>query len=711
VSGKQAPSRGASDYHVDIEKLSLVPHANASEFLKLAPGILLTNEGGEGHAEQVFLRGFDAREGQDIEFSVDGVPINEAGNLHGNGYSDTHFIIPELVESLRVIEGPFDPRQGNFAVAGSAEYHLGLQQRGLTAKFTTGSFGTYRMLLTYGPKDGATGTFAAAELYQTAGFGQNRAGRRGSVIGQYEGHIGTNTTFRLTAQAYVSSFETAGLVRQDDYKAGRIGFYGTYDTGQGEDAQRYSVTAAFETHAGRMVFNNQVFGIVRPLRIREDFTGFLLDTQEPSQDLHGQRGDLIDMHNQAFTVGAKGSGRIHFNIFNQPQDIEIGYFARGDYVSSTQSRLTATGQLPWGTNDVAYKQETNLDSWLGDIGLYADLNLHFTRWLVLRGGLRGDIFTYDIDNHCAQPASSTGALEPNRPTYDASCLDQYGSPAMHREPDQRVSTANAAYMPRATILVGPFYGFGLTTSAGKGVRSIDPIYVVQGQLSQFATVNAYEGGVTYSHRFRNFLDVQVRAVVFDTMVNHELIFDQSIGRNTLCGGSNRLGSANSVRLKAPFFDINANLTYVKATFTDNASCLDQSLTQAAGNLVPYVPDLVFRADAALFGELPWKRAHPWHKPINMALATGITYVGPRPLPYGQRSNTIFTIDANATASWWLFDLGLSVTNLLGSQYRLGEYNFVSDFKSGSSPTLVPSRMFSAGTPRTVLFSLAVHYGG
>src|SRR6185295_4688173 len=97
-------------------------------------------------------RGFDAREGQDLEFSANGVPINESGNLHGNGYADTHFIIPELVESVRVIQGPFDPRQGNYAVAGSADYHLGLERRGATAKFTTGSFGTNRMLLTWGPK-------------------------------------------------------------------------------------------------------------------------------------------------------------------------------------------------------------------------------------------------------------------------------------------------------------------------------------------------------------------------------------------------------------------------------------------------------------------------------------------------------------------------------------------------------------------------------
>src|SRR4029077_16734915 len=133
-----------------LKHLAQVPQSSSAGYLRIAPGIMLSNEGGEGHAEQVFLRGFDAREGQDIEFSVDGMPINEAGNLHGNGYSDTHFIIPELVQSLRVLEGPFDPRQGNFAVAGSADYHLGLAERGLLAKLSGGSYGAQRYLFAYG---------------------------------------------------------------------------------------------------------------------------------------------------------------------------------------------------------------------------------------------------------------------------------------------------------------------------------------------------------------------------------------------------------------------------------------------------------------------------------------------------------------------------------------------------------------------------------
>src|SRR6187549_2032557 len=179
VAGRaRPPTRGASDYSIPIGELAIVPRKNASDLLKLAPGIMLSNEGGEGHAEQVFLRGFDAKDGQDIEFTLGGMPINESGNLHGNGYADLHFIIPELVSSLRVVEGPFDPRQGNYAVAGSANYELGLAQRGFTAKFAGGSFGTQRLLLLWGPAGEGKGTLAGVEVFKTDGYGQNRDSQR-----------------------------------------------------------------------------------------------------------------------------------------------------------------------------------------------------------------------------------------------------------------------------------------------------------------------------------------------------------------------------------------------------------------------------------------------------------------------------------------------------------------------------------------------------
>ena len=296
VHGEFEPvQHGASDMTFKPGELKIIPKKNASDLLpSAAPGILLTNEGGEGHAEQVFMRGFDAREGQDIEFSVGGVPINESGNLHGNGYADTHFIIPELIEKLRVVEGPFDPHQGNYAVAGSADYDLGLAQRGLTAKYTYGSWNTQRGLVTWGPKGQSVGTFAGAEIYHTDGFGQNRDADRASAMGQYEGALGQRGAWRVTAQAYSTHFHSPGVIREDDYDSGKIGFYDSYDqttyaheqTPQGGDSSRFSMAGDLTTKTGDTTLRQQLFVIDRSMRLLENFTGYLLDVQEPLQSVH-----------------------------------------------------------------------------------------------------------------------------------------------------------------------------------------------------------------------------------------------------------------------------------------------------------------------------------------------------------------------------------------------------------------------------------------
>ncbi len=50
-------------------------------------------------------------------------------------------------------------------------------------------------------------------------------------------------------------------------------------------------------------------------------------------------------------------------------------------------------------------------------------------------------------------------------------------------------------------------------------------------------------------------------------------------------------------------------------------------------------------------------------------------------------------------------------NIAGTQYRQAEYNFVSDFRSTPSPTLVAARHFAAGAPRSVMLSLSATFGG
>lgn len=689
-----ATSRGPSDFRIYIGELARIPRQNASDLLKLAPGILLTNEGGDGHAEQVFLRGFDAREGQDIEFSVNGVPINESGNLHANGYADTHFILPELVSSLRVLEGPFDPRQGNYAVAGSADYQLGLHRRGFTSKLTAGSFNTQRLVLLWGPKEESERTFGGAEIYRTDGYGQNRGAKRATAMGQYEGRIGKDGTFRILATAYGSDYQSAGLMRDDDVRQNVKDFYDTYDARQGGHGTRFSLSGDLQTKSGGTDLYEQVFVTARGMRVQENFTGFLLDVQEPVQRPHGQRGDLIDRDISTLTIGSRGWARMSHGSGQKKQELEFGYFARYDTTDATQYRVASQTNAPYAL-DIANKSK------LADIGIYADALLRPMSKVVLKGGVRADLFSFDILNACAVKA----VRRPNadNPPGDASCLSQ-GDFGAYREPTQRATTSSVAITPKATATVGPFSGMTFGLSYGQGVRSIDPIYVYEDVNTPFARVEAYEGGVTYIRPHIEALGgttLVAKSIFFGTHVDRDLVFNQSEGRNTLANGTSRAGWVGALRLSGNWIDQSANITLVRSSFDDT------------GLLVPYVPDTVLRSDTVVHAKLPLKIDGDR---VEGALGAGISFVGRRSLPFGEQSNTIFTLDTSASLAWRGFEIALSSTNLTGSRYRLGEYNFASNWNGGqpgqnARPTLVPVRHFAAGPPRAFFATLTITIGG
>lgn len=685
-------SHGASDYEETVGELKAIPRTNASDALELAPGFLLTNEGGSGHAEQVFLRGFDAHEGQDLEFSVDGVPINDAGNYHGNGYADTHFIIPELIKSIRVLEGPYAPQQGDFAVAGSADYHLGLDRRGLTTEYTYGSYGTQRLLLLWGPGE-TPGTFGGAEYYTTDGFGVNRQAKRGTGIGQYEFPVGRSGVLRVNATAYATEYNSAGVVREDDYEAGRVGFYGAEDPNlTGNTASRASLSVTYENRFSQFDMSQQFFGIYRTMRLLEDWTGFLMDVQEPTQSPHVQRGDTIDFHFDEFTLGGRGFARWHGDLFGLRQEFEGGYFARVDRTTSTQYRDM------YGTN-TPYLTDADLTSTLADIGVYVDANVRPSSWLTIRGGVRADMFMFDVLNNCAVP-SSVGVDSPSNVylEVDQPCLSELEH-GLYREPIERSTTGAGAIMPRGTLIVGPFNHFEFTFSAGTGVRSVDPSYVAQGLLTPFVNIQSGDLGVSYAGQIGS-VGLIAKSVFFQTHSGQDLIFDPSEGRSTLASGSTRDGWAGSARALGSFFDLAANATAVKATFDDTHL------------LVPYVPDLVVRGDAAVFHDLPW-RLHG--DPIRATAGYGVSYVGPRALPYSEYSGIIFISDASVSLRWTMWSVRLAAQNLFDAKYRLGEYNYASNFtpiyNSNAPPTLTPERTFTAGAPRTILLSLSATFGG
>ncbi|MCC6645931.1 MAG: TonB family protein [Polyangiaceae bacterium] len=656
------PARGAGDFKLRVGALGRVPRRDAAQLLTLAPGIFLANEGGQGHPYQVYLRGFDAREGQDLEFTANGVPVNDVGNVHGNGLADTHFIIPELVEQVRVMEGPFDPRQGNFAVAGSAAYELGLAERGVTVKLTRGSFGTERALALWGPESHGAHTFGGVEVARSDGYGANRKSSRATAMAGYEASLGKAARVHVLATSYAAHYGQAGVLRDDDVRAGRVGFYGTYDDRQGGDSTRHSVSARFEEQAGHTTLVQQVFVVRRGFRLRANYTGYLEDAA---------RGDLIDETSRTTTLGARGSARTTTTVGALQQALEVGFLGRTDSVDSEQRRLAAGTGAP-------YRTDLSLESALSNLAMYADASLRLTRWLAVRGGVRGDYFHYDVLDRCARPPGEAADA-------DAACaIDGAGGLA------PRVTTGSVLTQTRASALLGPFQGFTVSVSRGEGARNVDPQYVTQGGATPYAKITATEGGVAYAKTHGD-AALSARSTFFHTRVARDVVFSQTEGRGLLTGGTTRAGWSGYARASWRALEASSSVTLVRATF------------DATGDLVPYAPPLVHRTDAVLRGELPVTIAG--HQ-LTGSLASGLSVVGPRPLPLGEVASPFALLDGAARLGWGTWELGVTGTNLLGRRYRQAEYNYTSDFRGASYPTLVPARHFVAGEPRAVFVSIS-----
>ena len=67
------------------------------------------------------------------------------------------------------------------------------------------------------------------------------------------------------------------------------------------------------------------------------------------------------------------------------------------------------------------------------------------------------------------------------------------------------------------------------------------------------------------------VELSLRGAFFQTRVDRDLIFSQTAGRNLLSNGTTRIGGTGAGRVLGRFFDVAANLTYVRPSTTTRAS--------------------------------------------------------------------------------------------------------------------------------------------
>ncbi|TPV95956.1 MAG: TonB-dependent receptor [Myxococcales bacterium FL481] len=625
----------ASLTEITADEFAAVPRRTAEDALQLVPGLTLVQHGSEGKGHQFFVRGFDAVHGSDLELTVEGVPVNEWSNIHAQGYIDLGFVIPEAISAVHVTKGPFAVSQGAFAMAGSADYRLGLSERnrGVRTAYTAGTTNRHRGVVSFGPKRGDGHEFVVVEALHDDGYGQNRGIDRGALMGRVRLFNSPRTgSLSLLASGYLARFSVPGTLRHQDVQAENMGFFDAYDrAGAGLSSRgRMALTHAWQRGPHRL--DTTAYGGYRQLDLLENYTGFLYD---PVQ------GDRRQQEQRTWSFGAKLGYR--FNLARAwVLHARAGF--RGDHLDQIQHHVDQE-QIP-----VAIDRE------LGGLQTLSHVAVALGWWpldaIRLTVGSRADLARMSVDD-ARSGQTRAGTLWAVSPRVTA---ETRGGESL------RVFAA---------------YGRGFRPPEARAYSSFSPD--VTGITDDVAEASDPAMTVTDSAelgtRWRVGRVAELTVAGFATFLERETVLDHVSGTNLDLNRSRRLGG-EAVLAVTPldWLTFQTDATYADARFVDS------------GQAVPLAPWLTGSLRATAMHRSGLRGGVRW-----MALA-------PRPLPHGARGSWMTVLDASVGYRWRWLGVGLEVENVLNQRVREGEYHYASHWRPNEAPSAIPVLHFVAGPP-------------
>ncbi len=643
------PTHGASEVVIGRDVIAAAPRSGATDLLRLVPGLVASQHSGEGKAQQLFLRGFDAVHGQDVELNVAGLPVNEVSHLHALGYADLNWLIPEAVREVKVTEGSARAWQGDFAVAGSVRYELGLEEPGVVLAVGAGRFNRYRLFAGFRP-EGHDETFAAVEYVQGDGFGAQRAFGRISALGQAVLKF-DRVKLRAVVGSYGAQFASPGVVREDAFQAGAAGFFEAFGQTQGGSSSRHQVLLSAELphETGRTLF--ELYGLLVDLRLRNNFTGFL----------NNPAGDGLEQTQATNTEGLRVTHTQHLHVGDQVLLLDVGIAGRRDGVDQAQRGYNeADGSLrtPLASGAATSFREALDATVTQSLGsAWGELAWAPGPWRLMLGG-RVDVLHVEL--HDALAFSGAGASR---------------------------TSLGPHFGLKAGLERGLGQHFRVYLSYGDGFRTPQARQLSDGERAPFVNVHGGELGAKFESS-----RVSASLLGFASFVQNDFFFDHTQGTTSFVGPTLR-GGGQAALMARPVdgFLVSLNVTAARA----------QLLSKNA--LLPYFAPLVGRLDSS------WSRRFEARGVgVTPRLGVGATLLGPRPLPYDEYSRAVFLLDARVGVRVGPFELTMDLQNVLDARWRDGEFVYASKWDSAASASLLPSRQFTAGTPRTVFFTLEVH---
>ena len=424
----------ASQGTVTQQEIQLRPAYRAGQVLETVPGLVVTVHSGEGKANQFFIRGFNLDHGTDFATFVDDMPVNQPTHAHGQGYTDIHFLLPELAAGLDYTKGPFYANIGDFGALGSAHVRL-VDDIPNQMSVGAGTLGDQNVFMAgtahFDNGDRLLGALNVGHL--NGPWAQPDNYRSYNGVARYI-HGDQTNGFDLTAMAYHGSGNLTTDQPVSAYQQGLIGRFGTLDPTDGSFAERASLSGHYYVGGGDWQVTTSAYAIHSRLTLWNDFTHFLVDPVN---------GDQEQQDETRTTLGGQTVYQRFDTLAGLPTQTDFGLMGRRDNVyldrRHDQFRVVLPNcpDSPFGGGLFTCNADRVA---LGDIGAWVSNTTHWLPWLRTTLGMRVDTYFGS----------------------DYSLVTGFSGHTTQTQPQ-----------PKGSLIVGPWQQTELYFSVGQGFHSND----------------------------------------------------------------------------------------------------------------------------------------------------------------------------------------------------------------------------------------------
>jgi hypothetical protein len=657
-----APAESASSVRLTLDDLSRRSRTQVSDILRQVPGLMVSQHAGGGKSDQYFIRGFDADHGTDIAIYADGIPVNMPSHGHGQGYADTHFLIPETIASVDVHKGPYAARFGDFYTAGAMELQtldkvdgptlwisggvpLGGPRRG--ERYNRRIVGMASPEIRDNQSDKA---LIAAQIADTDGpFVDSQRFRQGNALIKWQGRVGAGD-LKLQTSWYAASWNASGQVPESAVADGTIDRFGSLDPTEGGDTSRTSIQLGYRIRDDRGgTWRASAYGLEYRLRLFSNFTLFARDPEH---------GDEIEQNDSRFVWGLDTAYERRFAPLGLDTYLTAGVQIRNDNVQNSLWHAEKRMRLADCFEGVNPCNDTY--DRIRDIAGYAEATIHVLPGVHVLPALRFEQLTWDVDDMNpatrSDPGMSTGG-----------------------------SASRAMVLPKLSVEAEVTRSLNLFANAGSGFHSNDARSNV---ASRGAGALARGLGGELGFRTTAIPRTRLAADAWYLHLDSELVWSGDAGGTEPSSASRRYGvDIEATYNPTPWLKLDGTLSLARSTLVQNAG---------NSNGLALAPRLMGQGGVTVY-----------RGPRFVALrARGI---GDRP---GNDDGSLtaegyLIFDLIAGYTFGKLDLNVTVNNLLDSDWREAQFADESAVMPGGP--VVEQMHFTPGIPLTTTVTAAYRF--